>query len=81
VRGDYLIRSSSRVVDPEPAADTFSVRTRGERGDIECLELARDAVVHDGHDHEVFGLDVALLGFVCNCEGAACHVIILVRHH
>jgi hypothetical protein len=41
VRGDYLIRSSSRVVDPEPAADAFSVRTRGERGDIECLELAR----------------------------------------
>jgi len=70
----HLVRTASRIVNPEPRAYAFSIRARRQSRNFEGLELACDAVVHHGEDDEVRRLYRGYVGFIGNSEGAACHI-------
>lgn len=54
----HLISATDGVVDPEPRANAFAVRTSWKSGDVEGLELTRNAVSYDGNDDKVGGLNI-----------------------
>jgi hypothetical protein len=67
----HLVSTSNGIVDPEPGAYTLAVRACREGGDVEGLELARNAVVDGGDDYEVSGSDVGYVGLVGDSEGTS----------